>query len=452
MNGSRSLIMVLCTFLLALLLCGFPAGNVYGQAAIQSFSSRPFVTGITPVIGSNGAVGGVTVDAAGVVARAQTEAAGNLRDIRQQAIEKDVPDQLPLRMVSLASLDRAVAKRIERNEQPTEEMYFLAGLQRVQYVFVVPERNDVVIAGPAGAVGLGAIRLDDLIDGLRYARRDDATAITCSIEPTEEGLKRYARLKSQRLAFSKRVVSAMERAMGSQQIILGGIAADSHFARVLVAADYVMKRLAMGFEPSPVDGMPNYLQLLKKNPGPAQVTSPRWWMAVNYEPLLRSSDRLAWQIRGQGVKTLTEDSILNDRGERTNVADPNHLAEQWAAMMTTKYNQLAAEVPVFTQLRDCIDLAVLGALIANEGMLTVADCKLSVLLDESRLQGPRFPIPKSLPSQATMVKGHHGWIISVSGGVEIDPWSVVQRVETAPELTMLHSKLTGSQVADRWWW
>ena len=34
-----------------------------------------------------------------------------------------------------------------------------------------------------------------------------------------------------------------------------GVPADSHFARVMVAADYLMKRLAMGLEPSPTAAM-----------------------------------------------------------------------------------------------------------------------------------------------------------------------------------------------------
>ena len=49
---------------------------------------------------------------------------------------------------------------------------------------------------------------------------------------------------------------------------VNGVPADSHFARVLVAADYRMKRLAMNFDPSPVNGLPSYLHMIK--PGAAR--------------------------------------------------------------------------------------------------------------------------------------------------------------------------------------
>src|SRR5690606_15728844 len=82
-----------------------------------------------------------------------------------------------------------------------EEVKYLAGLQRAQYVFIYPERNDIVIAGPAegwkldhlgNVVGLTTNRpvllLDDLIVALRSGSTSRTEPITCSIDPTEAGL------------------------------------------------------------------------------------------------------------------------------------------------------------------------------------------------------------------------------------------------------------------------
>ena len=48
-----------------------------GQGSVASTSIRPFVTAIIPVVGTGGAVGGVTVDATGVVARSDVDALGD---------------------------------------------------------------------------------------------------------------------------------------------------------------------------------------------------------------------------------------------------------------------------------------------------------------------------------------------------------------------------------------
>ena len=76
--------------------------------------------------------------------------------------------------------------------QPLDEtMHTLAGLQRIQYVFVYPESNDLVLAGPAGdwttgseeipvstQTGLPIVLLDDLVVVFRHiwATRTPASA------------------------------------------------------------------------------------------------------------------------------------------------------------------------------------------------------------------------------------------------------------------------------------
>ena len=44
---------------------------------------------------------------------------------------------------------------------------------------------------------------------------------------------------------------------------------------------------------------------------------PRWWLAPKYEPLRRDNDGLAWELRGQGVRCLTEQDFLDSDGPET---------------------------------------------------------------------------------------------------------------------------------------
>ena len=45
----------------------------------------------------------------------------------------------------------------------------------------------------------------------------------------------------------KTIEQGIESALGRQQVTVSGVPSSSHFAAVLVAADYRMKRLAMAF-------------------------------------------------------------------------------------------------------------------------------------------------------------------------------------------------------------
>ena len=54
-----------------------------------------------------------------------------------------------MRMISLKGLEQAVKKGLKDGTPGLpEEVRYLAGLQRIEYVFLYPEQNDIVIAGP----------------------------------------------------------------------------------------------------------------------------------------------------------------------------------------------------------------------------------------------------------------------------------------------------------------
>ncbi len=248
--------------------------------SVASTSLRPFVIAWIPVIGRNGAIGGVLIDCDGVVSRATLDDTAALSDAwfkSSKPVSAVLNQPSKLRKVSLTRLEAALTRYLEKREVLPDEMMFLAGLQRVEYVFVYPETKEIVIAGPADGWHLdlrGAIvgnsskrpvlRLDDLVDAFRAAVALPVAPISCSIDPTDEGLMRLQRLlRSRGLQLNEQTVEQMQETLGPHKIRVTGVAPDSHFSHVMVAADYVMKRLAMGLERSPVAALPSYMDLLK---------------------------------------------------------------------------------------------------------------------------------------------------------------------------------------------
>ena len=100
----------------------------------------------------NRAVGGIMVDAAGLVRSATLDERGNfLNRLRTEVSEAhgQFGDASGMRMISLKKLQNAIEKSLQTGEQLPIEMQVLAGLQRIEYVFLYPEENDIVLAGPA---------------------------------------------------------------------------------------------------------------------------------------------------------------------------------------------------------------------------------------------------------------------------------------------------------------
>jgi hypothetical protein len=240
--------------------------------------------------------------------------------------------------------------------------------------------------------------------------------------------------------------------MGPQQITYTGIPTNSHFARVLAASDYRMKCLAMDLMESPVRGLPSYLEMLKSQgrlPGSAM---PRWWMACNYQPLVRSDDRLVWELRGPGVKTLTEDEFVAEDGTVRGTGKQDAIAKQWADLMTAKYAELAQKEPVFAELQNLMDMCVVAALIHKEDLIGLAGGNSAALLADAKDSAAPWNAPKTVPTLCSFLKIGSNYVITASGGVQIESWEVAARSEVDPQVKAIHGKAAAAGDNTSWWW
>ena len=419
-----------------------------------------------PGFGFTRSVGGVSVDVNGVVSNPEVSEMKELQAAWQRGLE-DVPADLEpwadLRFVSLRQLETKIAEARAAGKPLPDAVRFLAGLQRVRYVLVYPDRQDIVLAGPAegwrvdtmgnvagATTGRPVLTLDDLLVALRAAESSNRTGISCSIDPTPEGLQRMQQIAGQLSARGGPQAAAlqMEEAVGPQTITVTGIPATSHFARVIVAADFRMKRLAMNFEPAAVDGMPSLLHLAKSRRGGLHNAMPRFWLAPMYDPLQRDPDGLAWELRGQGVRCLTEQEFLNQAGQKQKSGGLDPTAQKWADTFTEKFEELAHEDSSFGALRNVMDLAVVGALLVKERLLERSGLEAPNLMNDEPLDA--YPAPRMVASKASFVKAGRQWIISVSGGVQIFPWQVADRTEIAANLASVRPEPSGEPSG--WYW
>jgi hypothetical protein len=420
--------------------------------------------------GFNRPVGGVAVDADGIV-RQVTVAERNqqLQQLRQQIGQAAGPlnQATEMRKVSLRGIESALQQAMNgAGGEIPDEVLFLAGLQRIEYILVYPDQGDIILAGPgegwmldqqANVVGVTTgqpvLLLEDLLVAFQTVEAARREGISVSIDPTPEGRQNFRQLISNQRTFNPAVVPAIQQAMGMQQVSYTGVPVNTHFARVLVAADYRMKRLAMNLEPAPIEGLPGFLDLLsQKNRQPTNAM-PRWWLACNYEPLVRSADKLAWQLRGQGVKAMTEDEFVQADGSVQGTGREDPVAKQWADNMTARYQQLAEKDLVFAQLRNLMDLCIVAALIQHEDLCGLAGgISFPLLTRPADNNGAEaWNAPKAVPTQCSFTKIGRNYVVTASGGVQIDSWAVASRSEVHPALGQVLTK--AAKPADSsWWW
>lgn len=415
-------------------------------------------------------VGGISVNALGVVANAQLDAKLQRLDVMKKTMAKVEPElaqPAELRMISLKKLEAALDDAIKNHAGALpDEIVYLAGIQRIKYVFVYPEQNDIVLAGPgegwrldenANVVGVTTgrpvIHIDDLMVALRSVKASAQTGITCSIDPTDEGRQRFAQYMAKQKIFNPQVLDGAAEAMGTQKITVTGVPGSSHLARVLVAADYRMKRIGMKLDPSPIAELSSYVEILAKSHENPKSVMPRWWLACSYEKLSRSEDGLAWELNGPGVKCLTEEDVFSPDAGAKGSGRKSPSAQKWADDMTKHYDKLSAKDSVFGELRNVMDLCVVAAIIEKHGMLSKANLQLPLLAGaNSPVHMYNWNVPKSVATQCSFLHRGKDYLITASGGVDIDGFAVADNNETSDSVKTTYTKAAPAGEGKRWWW
>lgn len=425
---------------------------------------------------------GVYVDTSGLMRRVRSgTTATDLALLREHALSaddnRDVQRASVLRKVSLPRLEKYVQLRAACGQSPTEEMKNLAGLHKIQYVFLYPESRDIVIAGPAGpwAVdeegrcrnadsGEPVLHLDDFVVVLRNARQEGGKFV-CSITPRRENLAATQAYLNESAKTPLKPgqrdnwLAKIRSLMGKQDITVDGLDPQTRVARVIVEADYRMKLVGMGLEDG-VLGVSSYLDSVPAPDDgvPAPMSVLRWWFTMNYEALRATPGRNAFELRGTGVQVLSENEMLTQRGERIHTGTADELNEQFAHSFTKHFAQLAAKYPIYADLRNVFDLALVAALIVAEDIPNQFDWPAIHFSEATRYRVQRGTAPTEVETVINhRVIGQKHIIAGVSGGVsanagqyvrkpaiEIDNYGALQAGHTASGPRDLPE--------DAWWW
>jgi hypothetical protein len=354
-------------------------------------------------------------------------------------------------------------------------MLTLAGLQKIQYIFVYPDTRDIVIAGPAGDwstdregralsvdSGRPLMHLDDLVVVLRNAFGRDGK-FGCSIEPRSENLiKTKAFLEASAGKAVKpdrrdKWLEDLRSTVGKQDIKVFGIDARTHAARVIVEADYRMKLIGMGLEEG-VLGVPSYLASLKPGMEDRPTNVLRWWFTLNYDALRTTESHDAYELHGQGVKVLSENELLNELGERVHTGKSDEPTGEFAHAFTKHFPELAKKYPIYAELQNVFDLALATSLMKNENLPELIDWKMPYFGPDGQYQPTLAHAPAAVETVVNdRVMSRTKFVAGVSGGVTVEPQQFVAaenvKLDEYGGLKAARGNSTPKNLpADAWWW
>jgi hypothetical protein len=391
------------------------------------------------------------------------------------ALDPSLAKASPLRKVSLNRLEAAVAERLATGAPPTDEMLHLAGLTRIRYVFFYPETSDIVLAGPAEGfvvdasgramgieTGHAVLLLEDIVAALRaYPPTGQKTpVISVSIDPTAEGLAQMQQFLTNIAGRvgpgdANRIVEGLRQSLGLQKVSIRGVSPRTHFAQVLVEADYRMKLIGIGIEKPPVK-ITSYVE--RANPRDVSRNAlQRWYFTPNYECVRVSEDELALELVGDGVKLINADELVQAGGARAASATANKASKAFTENFTAMYPELAGRAPVYAQLRNLIDTAVAAAFIQQQDFYAQASWQMSFFGDEALFSIEKHQAPEQVETACTAVWKGNTLMTPIGGGVNIQPRMALEEenrlADENGELQALRQKIEIRTLPKKnWWW
>lgn len=305
----------------------------------------------------------------------------------------------PFRLVSLRSLVRAInaaAGQLDRIDEPSRSV---ANLSRIYGYMVDSQTRDVILIGGTSA-NAPSIKLDDLVTGVKAVYRDGVVPMI-SLDPDPSDFA------------------------GPQKVRLSGVPSDSHFARIMVEADYEMKKIIFGALPIKAGNFRSQTDLMLDRFDPTAVGGPthaRYWLTpVQPGPsdiqVSAANDEALFLGR---VQVLTEAMEHTSSGiQGTGSTDP--VAEEAVRLFTANYQAIASQRPVFRVLEGLNDVVLLATLLRKAG---VKEAVLTELAGKELRSSGQQPLPMSLPGVVFVKKKEmSGGIASVqlTGGVNLRP-------------------------------
>jgi len=441
------------------------------------------------VDGSGGTISqfdqGVRVEPRGVL-RTQTaqEQSGRLKDlgiqVREALLNNEIAQVSGLRVISLPRLEEAVAGRLEQGKEPTISMKLLGGLTSIKHVFVYPEDQDIVIAGPAEGwkyndnglpvgveSGKPVMQLDDLVTVLRAFSATGQKFFSCSINPREEGLKNLKGFVEQTSsrplrpgATVRNWVGQLQQQLGRQDIVYSGINPESRVARTIVEADYRMKLIGIGkYDFAGSSTIPSIFDLMTAEEQKAsKLDALRWWLTMKYDAVLHTADRNGFEFVGSSVLCQSENQFLNAQGKQVQTGQSEGSNLVFAQTFTTKYEELAKQDVVFADLKNVFDLSLVAAILQHEGAARNVGWDLGVFSNEGSYITTRHDAPREVDSVVNhRVFRGRDIVVQVAGGVRADLGSVIAdasiyragvRLDGAAD----KARTKDSLPANRWWW
>lgn len=305
--------------------------------------------------------------------------------------------------ISLKILEKRLEDCMAKRNFP-EEILHLYGIKRVLGYAIDEKNNDIVLIGKIDNT-LPPLYLEDFVIALRntwlkYAPLQGNTYMysppSCSIDPEPKVLGELQQTAEQ--IFKTSNTEDVQRGLNEwnnvcrqpQKVRVMGIPFDSRFGKVMVEADYYMKRLVDGSVSLEIEKFKSLIDMTldivkediynnRQSSIPLQSMN-RFWFCPGKNSYVE--DKGVSLVKECEVMLSTEEEYLSKKGEVVGSGRPDTLAHKFAVSFTEKYDKIAEKKPIYQELEGLFRFVSLAKLMKQKDALSEAKITLDYLLKQ----------------------------------------------------------------------
>ncbi len=327
-------------------------------------------------------------------------------------------DHGTIRAVSINRLQQ----RLQSNKKKdiySQEILELGAVNEILGIILDDTNNDIILIGSTDT-SFPAIYTEDFVVALRNAwmRYADFRGNTyyysnpgCSIDPNQQIMQKLNTvgrkvLSSTTIENTKEILKEWHGiCRNPQNVRIMGIPINSHFAKVMIKADYDMKNIVNGTDNVGISGLYSLMdmkenQILKdihnKKSISISISMNRFWFYPGKNIYEESEGVLL--IKECPVHLLTENEY-NSSGSKE---DP--LAIQFSHDITAHYGELAEKRLIYKELENLFRLVSIAKILKYKNTGSIED-RLSYLLNDFLLT--EIKVEQSLPGQSIIREFEH---------------------------------------------
>jgi hypothetical protein len=336
-----------------------------------------------------------------------------------------------IRAVSVKALQMKL-KESQAESAELNRVKQVEGITRIMGCVLDKDGGDVILYGSTDP-GLPPLYIDDFVVALRnvqlhYAEFKKNTYLYtypgCSIDPDPRVMGQLNQLNLNSGSGSDKIKKDIEKwheiGKQPQKVRVLGIPFHTRYGKIMVEADYFMKRLVDGSVALDIDGFISLADLnvnklkediIQNRPLSFSTSLNRFWFFPGKNLYSRSGTIV--MINECPVVLLTEEEYVTDNESIQGTGKANPLASEFTDRFTYYYDFIAVEKPVFAELRGLFTWFALAKIIDEQGFFDHLD--LDYLLNKYNIPG--VTVEKELPGITNVKYVEHK--MECEGGYQI---------------------------------